>query len=135
MLKSILAGTTALALVIAFAGDASANPKNKFGDNNTAEATALADANANGGNAGDGGGANANGGANLPGGTAGTAGAGGAGGAGGTATAYAESFNSDIEVISVQEMTATVNGAPIPVFGGIGGAGGNGANGDRKRVV
>jgi hypothetical protein len=92
MLRSILAGTTALALVIAFAGDVSANPKNKFGDNNTATANALADANANGGNGGEGGGANANGGPSFPGGTAGVAGAGGAGGAGGTATAYAESF-------------------------------------------
>src|SRR3546814_18832070 len=89
----------------------------------------MADANANGGNGGEGGGANANGGAMEPGGIAGIAGAGGAGGAGGTATAYAESFNSDIEVISVQEMTATVNGAPITVFGGTGGAGGNGTAG------
>src|SRR3546814_7137332 len=50
-------------------------------------------------------------------------------GTGGTATAYAESFNSDIEVISVQELSQTVNGAAITVFGGIGGAGGEGAGG------
>lgn len=103
MLRNILAGTTALALLIAFAASASANPTNKFGDNNTAAATAMAYANANGGNANS--------------------------GAGATATSYAESFNSDIEVISVQEMTATVNAAPIVIFGGIGGAGSNGANG------
>lgn len=98
MLRHILAGTTALALVMAFAAGASANPENRFGDNNTAAATAMADANGNSG-------------------------------AVGNATAYAQSFNSGIEVISVQEMTATVNGAPIVVFGGIGGAGGKGANG------
>src|SRR3546814_1273992 len=44
MLRNILAGTTALALVIAFAAGASANPKNKFGNDNTAAATAMADA-------------------------------------------------------------------------------------------
>jgi len=44
-----------------------------------------------------------------------------------TAAAYAQSFNGGIEVISVQQMTATVSGAPIAVFGGIGGAGIGGA--------
>ena len=97
MLRNVLAGTTAFALIIAFAASGSANPTNKFDDNNTAAAAAMAYANANGGDANS--------------------------GAVATATAYAESFSSDIEVISVQEMTATVNAAPIVVFGGIGGAG------------
>ena len=113
MLRNILAATTTLALVIAFAAGASANPENRFGDNNIAAATAMADAHADSG-------------AVELGGVAGVA---GAGGAGGRTTAYAQSFNSGIEVISVQEMTATVNGAPIVVFGGIGDRGGNGANG------
>jgi len=50
------------------------------------------------------------------------AGVAGAGDAGGQPTANAESFNSAVEVISLQQMTATVNGAPIAVFGGVGGA-------------
>ena len=112
MLRNILAGSTALALVIGFATGASANPQNRFGDNNTAAAIAMADANADSGAVE----------------LAGVAGVAGGAGVGGEATAYAESFNSDIEVISVQEMTATINGAPIVVFAGIGGAGGNGAN-------
>ena len=51
------------------------------------------------------------------------------GAAGGTATAYAESFNEDVEVISYQYMTATVTGAPIRILGGDGGRGGDGAVG------
>lgn len=109
MLRNILAGTTALALVIGFAAGASANPENEFGDSNTAAATAMADANANSR-------------AVELGGVAGVA-----GGAGGKAATYAESFNSVTEVISVQEMTATVNGAPIVVFGVMGCAGIGGA--------
>mgnify|MGYP000167650071 CR=1 FL=1 len=114
MLRNILAGTATLVLVIAFAASASANPQNRFGDNNTAAVTVMGDANAHVGaiEPGDGGGIA------------------GAGGAGGTAIPYAESFNSDIEVISVQEMTVTVNGTPILVFGGTGGAGGIGAPSD-----
>ena len=102
MFRNILAGTTALALVVAFATGAAANPENKFGDSNTATASATASATANGADGAAGGSADADGGIA----TAGTAGAGGAGGAGGTATAYGESFNSSIEVISVQELTA-----------------------------
>src|SRR3546814_19462880 len=58
MLRNILAGPTALAMVIAFSAGASANPKNKFGTDNHAAATDMADTNANGASGGEGGGPN-----------------------------------------------------------------------------
>src|SRR3546814_15996191 len=53
MLRNILAGTTDLALVIAFEAGASANPQNKLGHDNTAAARAMSDATTTGGQGGD----------------------------------------------------------------------------------
>src|SRR3546814_14092902 len=48
MLRGLLISTSALALVLTFAMEASANPKNKFGDGNVATADAVANANETG---------------------------------------------------------------------------------------
>lgn len=119
MYKPLVTGVTALALVLSFATNASANPKNKFGNYNTAKAKSTAIATADGGDA------NGNGGAainlkNYRGQQRAVAdGLGGYAGRGGTAKAYSESFNRDVEVISYQEMKATVWGAPIHVYGSV----------------
>lgn len=119
MYKPLVTGVTALALVLSFATNASANPKNKFGNYNTAKAKSTAIATADGGDA------NGNGGAainlkNYRGEQRAVAdGLGGYAGRGGTAKAYSESFNRDVEVISYQEMKATVWGAPIHVYGSV----------------
>ena len=139
MYKPLVTGMTALALVLSFATNVSANPKNKFGNYNTAKAKSTAIATADGGDA------NGNGGAainlkNYRGQQRAVAdGFGGYAGRGGTAKAYSESFNHDVEVISYQEMKATVWGAPIHVYGSVayggnadGGYGGDAnANGGR----
>ncbi|MGA7801709.1 MAG: hypothetical protein WCC36_12955, partial [Gammaproteobacteria bacterium] len=81
MNKPLLIGMSAVALSVAVATSAYANPKNKFGNSNTATVDSTAMANANGGNGGS-----ATGGNGGAGGTTSDTTGTGAGGAGGSAS-------------------------------------------------
>ncbi len=122
MYKPLLAGPLALALVLAYTANVSANPENEFCEDCAAKADSKASADARGGNGGD---ANA---------SNGDGNAGGIGGDGGGALAIAisESFNESTEVISRQDLSAYVTGAAIVIKGGKGGSGGWARAGDTK---
>ena len=106
MYRALFAAAAAVALVLAFASDASANPRVKFseGSNATVDGNNVLSRNSVG----------------VPGDT------GAAGGGITTGDVNFESFNSDIEVITNKELQVAVTDINIAVTGGPGGVGSTG---------